>query len=388
MLNIKKEELDFKWDQMRKEREEFFSYREKNTNRHLAIFGAGALGRMMLLLLRESGISVNCFIDNSPSKQDGILEGIPIYSLTKIASELDRYDIVLCDSYAAEKRKQLNTYSKTEGIFELDEIFSKDVSRYSYDYFQEHIDLFQQTYDWLEDSDSKNIFEATIKRNITGNIHYLDQIRIQDGENERFITTKDMEHQYFVDYVQDDYSDKVFVDAGAFTGDTIKEFIEFTGGRYGKIISIEADIVNFRTLKNYIDQEKIAVSLQNFALYSEDGEMAFNGGGGDGSRLLENETSSKIGCVPTRSLDSFLDGERVDFIKMDIEGAELEALKGAREAIGTYLPKLAICVYHRPEDMITIPQYIKSISSNYKLYLKLHGRSSSDLVLYAISDVR
>ena len=71
---------------------------------------------------------------------------------------------------------------------------------------------------------------------------------------------------------------------------------------------------------------------------------------------------------------------------MDIEGAELEALRGAAKTIRRCKPKLAICVYHRREDLITIPQFIKSISSGYKLYLRGHLYCPSEVVLYAIHD--
>ena len=76
--------------------------------------------------------------------------------------------------------------------------------------------------------------------------------------------------------------------------------------------------------------------------------------------------------------------DNVTFIKMDIEGMELEALKGAEETIRRCKPKLAICAYHKKEDLIEIPQYIKSIRPDYKLYLRAHEPTLSELVLYAI----
>lgn len=69
-----------------------------------------------------------------------------------------------------------------------------------------------------------------------------------------------------------------------------------------------------------------------------------------------------------------------------IEGAELEALKGASEVIVKDKPKLAISIYHKKEDLITIPQFIKSLVPEYKFYLKLHKCMTIDAVLYAIVD--
>jgi hypothetical protein len=75
---------------------------------------------------------------------------------------------------------------------------------------------------------------------------------------------------------------------------------------------------------------------------------------------------------------------RVDFIKMDIEGSELNALQGAQNTIRKYKPILAICVYHKKNDLLTIPAYIHSICPEYKFYLRAHSKYSQELVLYAV----
>jgi len=71
------------------------------------------------------------------------------------------------------------------------------------------------------------------------------------------------------------------------------------------------------------------------------------------------------------------------FIKMDIEGSEYEALIGAKDTISKYHPKLAISLYHKPEDLIQIPYYIKSLCPEYRFYLRLHSYYSEELILYA-----
>lgn len=108
--------------------------------------------------------------------------------------------------------------------------------------------------------------------------------------------------------------------------------------------------------------------------------MYFNGQGTGGSRIVEQETDNSIAVV---SLDSCVN-DRVTFIKMDIEGAEMEALKGAESIIKSQKPKLAICVYHKEQDMTEIPIFIKKLVPEYKLFMRHYSNDAGETVLYAV----
>lgn len=88
--------------------------------------------------------------------------------------------------------------------------------------------------------------------------------------------------------------------------------------------------------------------------------------------------------IETIALDEFIQDERVTFIKMDIEGAELDALRGAVHIIKTQKPKLAISVYHRWDDIFTIPKLILEIRPDYKLYIRHYSLLANETVLYAL----
>ena len=92
--------------------------------------------------------------------------------------------------------------------------------------------------------------------------------------------------------------------------------------------------------------------------------------------------NAKIKSVEFVSLDKAII-EPITFIKMDIEGSEMRALKGAKQIITTYKPKLAICIYHKLDDLWRIPQYIHSLVPEYKFYIRHHSILYSDTVLYA-----
>ena len=91
---------------------------------------------------------------------------------------------------------------------------------------------------------------------------------------------------------------------------------------------------------------------------------------------MENEV------IEIHSLDEFMEGKRVSFIKADIEGMEMALLQGAKDTIRRYKPKMTICVYHYPCDLYSIAKYIRSINPEYKFKLRHHAAYLFDYVLY------
>jgi hypothetical protein len=98
---------------------------------------------------------------------------------------------------------------------------------------------------------------------------------------------------------------------------------------------------------------------------------------------IDEKGEDIIQCI---AIDDVLHGFKPTFIKMDIEGAEVEALKGAENTIKAYLPQLAICVYHRLSDIWEIPLLIKSFYEGYKFYLRSYNFMGLETVLYAFPD--
>lgn len=114
-------------------------------------------------------------------------------------------------------------------------------------------------------------------------------------------------------------------------------------------------------------------------LWNQKDELSFLQRSSNGHLSQEGNIRVKLDA-----LDHILKGEKVTFIKMDIEGAELKALQGSRNTIIEHRPKLAICVYHKPEDIIEIPLYIHEIAPEYKFYLRHHSKEYTETVLYAV----
>lgn len=182
------------------------------------------------------------------------------------------------------------------------------------------------------------------------------------------------------------FKNEIFVDAGCFDGNTTLDFIRWCNNDFCKIFCFEPDENNLKKVRDRfksIPQNK--VKIVDKGLWSKKGELGFNiCGNGTSSFVLKSETSSPYNTVNVTTIDEQLYNEEVTFIKMDIEGAELEAIKGAKETIKKYKPKLAISVYHKPEDIILLPDVLLNYNSEYKLFLRHYSFAAAETVLYAI----
>jgi len=178
--------------------------------------------------------------------------------------------------------------------------------------------------------------------------------------------------------------DEVFVDGGAYHLENTFDFINWCDGNYNRVLAFEADPVSYQKCRKPLTNLKLErVELFDKALFSSNTQVSFCSapGGEYGGSRINNAGESLIEAV---TLDSILDGKPATLIKMDIEGAEMEALKGALETIKKWKPRMAISVYHKPWDIIMFPLYLKSLNPDYSFYLRHHCCGVWDTVLYAV----
>jgi len=220
----------------------------------------------------------------------------------------------------------------------------------------------------LADEKSKNILLGLIKFRQTHN-----------KKDFPFYPIK--EEQYFIKEIKFN-KEEVFIDCGAYIGDTIYKF-EKRCREYKQIVAFEPDSINFDKLKEKYENNK-KITLINACVGDKEGKLTFSSSQGQGSGVVAGDLYGKqnVISIPVKTIDD-LNLEMVSFIKMDIEGEELSALRGAEKTILRDKPKLAICIYHSDEDMIRIAEYIYSIVPEYKLYVRHYGYVY-ETVLYAV----
>lgn len=235
------------------------------------------------------------------------------------------------------------------------------------EYFIQHKQELTEVYNSLSDEESKNQFRAHVNCRIELNFESLPH--------------PDTENQYFPEEIVSLNSEEIFLDAGAYIGDTLDEFVKHTNYSCKKYFALEPDPENFEHLKIKADQIKnIQIEVLPYAVGDENTLLKFDATAGGGAVISENGQCE----VVCKKIDDVLFDEKPTYLKFDIEGFELNALKGANKTIGTHHPKLAICIYHLPDDLWTIPLYIKQNFPFYNLYVRTHQFDGLDFVLYAI----
>ena len=225
------------------------------------------------------------------------------------------------------------------------------------------------TYARLADQKSKDTYEAAIQYRISRNATYLNHI--VDSRSKQYFFAALGESRFLG-------ADEIFVDVGAFTGDTVCQFIAAVRGKYRAIYAFEPDAKAWeKLLKNTAGYRDI--SCQKVGIGRESQMVNFSSGGS--SSRVDGGGEQR---VQIEALDNMLSDVPVTYLKMDIEGMEQPALQGAKRLIQTYRPKLAICAYHSNADMVQIPQLIWEINPAYNLYFRHYSHSLVETICYAI----
>jgi FkbM family methyltransferase len=179
------------------------------------------------------------------------------------------------------------------------------------------------------------------------------------------------------------------IDCGAFTGDTIQTFLN-KDVIFESYFAFEPDSDNYQLLLEFVSKNSISnIFPLKLATWSESMMLKFQKSGGNNSGAhLVVELDEKIEKVFALKLDHMFANEKIDLIKMDIEGAEKETLLGSSNIIKSNNPLLAISVYHKPEDLWEIPLLVSKMSNCYEFYLRVYGQQTFDTVLYCVPNCK
>jgi FkbM family methyltransferase len=341
----------------------------------LVLFGAGHLGRAALSGLRRIGIEPAAWADNNPRLHGTLVEGLPVLSAAAASEKFGRTATFVVTIYTgAGVRRQLTEMGlRAFGIASL---------------FRQFPDTFLP-YCCLDRPDKLTPHRGDILRGLkiwaddASRNEYLTQIRYRAGIEEP-VGPANAGEMYFPEDLVRPGGDEVFVDCGAYDGDTLKTFLERTSGSFRRIVALEPDPENFRRLGAFAaglpENLRQKIQLEQAAVGSRRETLHFEASGSVSSQVKEGGTYE----VRSLPLDEVLADVGPTWIKMDIEGSEAQALEGGRRVISEYLPVLGVCLYHRLEDLWNIPLSITALSDQYRLFLQRHSDDCWEQICYAV----
>jgi FkbM family methyltransferase len=342
------------------------------TLRQIAIIGAAPEGRRLAALCRQQGIVVAAIADDDPSKIGTLVFDRPVVATSELA-KLDRSTpIVIASHRVLEAVERFLSLGFTAvAPFALLQVLGPDrfPPHMFYDGLLEDALNQPDQYRWLEhavaDERSRRVLDAVL-----GFRRTLDPRRLGP------VIDRDL---YDLPGLLRYADDEVYVDGGAFDGDTVRLFQARTFGRFERIYAFEPDPETFvRLRQNFATEPR--VEPINAGLHCRKGALRFRD---DASRGAIFAPDGEVE-IDVTTIDDVLGDRPVTFIKMNIEGAEIDALHGAAQAIRRWRPKLAISAYHRPSDLWRIPRLVRELNADYRLYLRQHDGGVIETVLYAL----
>jgi FkbM family methyltransferase len=345
--------------------------------RPLVLFGAGRLGRRTLRGARAAGLEPVAFCDNNEALWGRPLDGLPVLPLPQAAARYGGHAAFVVTIWGGSPTDRMVDRER-----QLREAGCRTVLHWGLLYWR-YPALFPHyaanpAHLLLGERDQVRA-AAQLWADDASRREYLAQVRWRLHFDFAALPEPVTGPIYFRDELRNPMTGEVFVDCGAFDGDTVRSFLKHTAGRFQKIYAFEPDPANFAKLQATAALDA-RISVRQAAVGRTNGMIAFSAEGNESSSA--GQGSLQVECV---SLDTYLAaGERPTLIKMDIEGFEPEALAGARGIIQRDAPALAICVYHAQDHLWKIPLQIHSYNPDYKFYLRPHVYDVWDLVCYAI----
>jgi FkbM family methyltransferase len=214
---------------------------------------------------------------------------------------------------------------------------------------------------------------------------------IENGinSNKMFVLFDFYYPQYFSKDIMVPKQHEIFIDGGAYNMATSIDFINWCNGEYDYIYAFEPNLNSYKNCKDIIQNNDVfmkenQITIYNKGLFDKTTQLKFNSLPVVPSGAFVSSDGKET--IDTVSIDEVLDGKPVTFIKLDIEGSELAALAGAKDTITKWKPRMAVCIYHKPSDVIDISLFILSLVPDYKLYIRHYSTYKWETVLYCVCE--
>lgn len=352
---------------------------EKDPKNAVVLYGAGGHLLWVLRFMKRFCVPVAAIVDSNKS---GEYLGIPILRYDRFVADYtgktdNLWFVISAPSAEQELRVRLSADFPNAEItcceMQLYVEFIPDIEQYRA-YLTEHWEDFIRFSNDLQDDASKATLASVLEGRITGNLSCFRSCFVPD--------------QYYVEGIIRLSPDEIMVELGSYDGESMRRFAEHCP-QYRAAYCFEPEKALLPGLRE-IQRAQAAVGNRMILIpkgaWDHPGELTFfsNDLNHDSGSFLMDHTGTNQSIIEVTTVDEAVP-ERITFLKMDVEGAELRALHGAANHIRADKPKLAICVYHKAEDMLDIWNYLKQLVPEYRFYLRHHNQNAgTETVLYCL----
>ncbi len=320
----------------------------KNDGKPIVLYGMGLGAEKIMDTLDSYGITVNDIFASDEFVRGHSFRGFKVLKYSDVCKKYNDFNVVLCFASHLD-----SVIEKIEEIDKEHTVFSPDVpvaggGLFSREFIIKNEEKFDFIYSKLADEESRRVYLDILNFKVSGKIGYLLR---------SFCDKKEV----YKDILQLSKSENI-IDLGAYDGDTIREFCEFTNNSYSYITALEPDEKNYKKLIKNTDGMP-NIKCLNMGVWDKKDTLIFSTKAGRNSKLSADGATIKVTDIDSLDIPA-------SFIKMDIEGSELKALCGMKKTIKKYRPKLYVCAYHRNEDLFALPMKILELDNSYKIYFR------------------
>lgn len=351
----------------------------------IVLFGAGRLGRRCADLLRRGGLLPLAFCDNNPALEGTQLDGVPVLSPRAAARQFGSTALFVVAIWTGTSSEPLSAklaFLESQGCMHVTTfplVFWAFGAAWESHYtlsrpssVLSHAEPLSRLALALCDVESLKCLEDELSRRLHG----------------QFSTSAPAPAQYFPEDLVCIRQDEVFIDGGAYNGDTLRAFVSAASAGFRAYHAFEPDPDSFARLLATRDEMppdiRARIHLYPAALGAEPGEMAFAAEG----RPTSRRDDGGLNRVRVESLDQHAAVRESTFLKMDLEGEETAALQGALGLLQENQPSVAVCVYHQDDDLWKITDMLMTVLRAHRFHLRTHGVDGWETVFYALRKER
>lgn len=311
------------------------------------------------------------FIDDTESKKNTTFKGLPVISCVDFSHDIkDALVLVCCDERSHKLMiDKLCNYGMAKDHIVIPQIAFMDPEN-DYKFIEKNMSLLKGLSEMLADERSRQILNNLIVYRISHDQSLLESI------------ADDVNLRYYDDRILCGAGKGFLIDCGSFIGDSLDGYVNYSGSEFRGAVCCEASAANIVRLSEHIKESNYRnVKIDDHAIWKEEGLVRFFPAGEKSGYVSDKGTIE----LNSTTVDRLVGNRKVDFIKIEVDGAEYEALLGAIDTIISQAPVIAISVYHKLEDIIRIPFILNGLRTDYRLYLRYYGQTTlTDIICYAV----